>query len=343
MGLTPSMGLTPITEEASLTSAQTRGDDLTIVDCDKRIITALQEDGRAPWSRVGQAVGVSAVKAARRGEVLFKNRVVGVSVVSALEFSPAPSDLYEVRIRCHSGSERDVARVLAERKDTRWVAILSGEFNIAAEFFLPRGGDVDEVLIDGAQLHPDITDLRSALVLRTFKVAQDWNKALVSPEASAVLHVCDPSHFSRLDHSILACLKVNGRRSAMDVAHELRVDESTVRRRLTRMLERGCARVMTIVQPSSLGYEHEVQLELEVLPHQVEEAAAILARQAGVRYLAATLSSASLVCEVVMPDAEALYDFMTRVIGSLHGLQGMVAHIELLVVKRSYQICPWAQ
>ena len=198
------------------------------------------------------------------------------------------------------------------------------------------------MLIDGTQLHPDITDLRSALVLRTFKVAEDWNKALVSAEAPELLHVCDPSHLGQLDRSILACLKVDGRRSAMDVARELRVDESTVRRRLTKMLETGCARVMTTVQPSSLGYEHELQLELEVLPPHVEEAAAILARQAGVRYLAATLSSASLVCEVVMPDAEGLYDFMNRVIGSLRGLKGTVASIELLVVKRSFQICPWA-
>ena len=310
-------------------------------DLDRRIITALQQNGRATWTEVSRAVGVSSAKAGQRAGVLFANRVLGVSVVSALEFSPAPSDLYEVRLRCRSGRQREVARALMQRRDTRWVAILGGEHDIAAELLVPRGGDIATVLIDSVQFHPDVLDIRSALVLHTFKVSQSWNRGLLGPAEH--LHLCDPSHLTSVDRSILAALKVDGRRSCASVATEIRADESTVRRRLQRMLRRGCAQAMTIVQPSSLGYEHEVLLELEVLPAHLEAAATELKNQPGIRYLAATFASRSLVCEVVMPDAAALYDFLNRVIGGLLGVTGMVASVELLVVKRSFLICPWVK
>lgn len=310
---------------------------------DHRIITALQQNGRATWAEVARAVGVSSARAGQRAAALFANRVVGVSVVSALELSPAPSDLYEVRLRCRSGRQQAVARALTQRSDTRWVAILGGEYDVAAELRVPRGGDVAPVLFDSARLHPDALDIRSALVLRTFKVSQSWNKGLPGLAEQERMHLCHPSHLTSVDRSILAALKVDGRRSCASVSAEIGVDESTVRRRLQRMMRHGCARVMTIVQPSSLGYEHEALLELEVLPTHLEDAATELARQPGVRYLAATFASRSLVLEVVMPDASALYDFLNRVIVGLPGVTGMLADIELLVFKRGFLMCPWVE
>jgi hypothetical protein len=53
------------------------------------------------------------------------------------------------------------------------------------------------------------------------------------------------------------------------------------------------------------------------------------------------LARSSLVCEVIMPSAADLYEFLHATAASPKGVTGFSAQVELVAGIRSYLVCPW--
>jgi hypothetical protein len=62
---------------------------------------------------------------------------------------------------------------------------------------------------------------------------------------------------------------------------------------------------------------------------------------AGVRFAAATLSTSSLLCEMIQPIQDALFTFLTGTLAMLDGVNGWQANMELLTVRRGFVETPW--
>lgn len=103
---------------------------------------------------------------------------------------------------------------------------------------------------------------------------------------------------------------------------------------------RGCAWLLTLVAASALGFESEIILNISVRPARLEAVAHELASYVGVRYLAATLNC-SLICELIMPSTEDVYDFVTEGLGKIDGVLGWATNVELLTLKRGFLETPW--
>lgn len=311
---------------------------------DRRIIAALQVDGRANWTEIADRSGSSLATVTRRGQQLFASGAVRVGVSSNIN-SPGANDLFVLRIGCRAGTQMRVARALAKRTDLRFLALVTGSSDLFAELTCSRAESLHMRLINEIQGIDGVETCQTDLVLHTYKITQTWAQELIpvdgqDPVGAAEPHSCDPSHLDETDHRILALLHEDGRASFRSVADELGVNESTVRRRFEAMRERGCAWVLTIVAAPALGYESELILNISVIPSRLDAVAQKLATYVGVRYLAATLSC-SLVCEVIMPSTEDVYEFVTQGLGKIEGVLGWSANVELLTVKRGFLETPW--
>jgi DNA-binding Lrp family transcriptional regulator len=69
----------------------------------------------------------------------------------------------------------------------------------------------------------------------------------------------------------------------------------------------------------------------------MEEVAQALVARHEVRYLSATAGYSDLTAEVILPDLDRLYDFLTGVVGSLPGVRRSEVGLELTTVKRNYE------
>ena len=311
---------------------------------DRRIIAALQVDGRANWTEIAERSGSSLATVTRRGQHLLASGAVRVGVSSNIN-SPGAADLFVLRIGCRAGTQMRVARALAKRTDLRFLALVTGSSDLFAELICSRAESLHVRLINEIQAIDGVETCQSDLVLHAYKITQSWAQELIpadgkDPASPAEPHSCDPSHLDETDRRILALLHEDGRASFRSVAEELGVNESTVRRRFEAMRERGCAWVLTIVAAPALGYESELILNISVSPSRLDAVAHELATYVGVRYLAATLSC-SLVCEVIMPSTEDVYQFVTQGLGKIDGVLGWSANVELLTVKRGFLETPW--
>lgn len=311
---------------------------------DRRIIAALQADGRASWTEIAERAGTSVATATRRGQALLTAGAVRVGVSSDIN-SPGAADLFLLRIGCAPGTQMRVARALAQRDDLRFLCLVTGGCDLLAELVCQKSESLHVRLINEIQAVEGVEMCVSDLVLHTYKVSQSWAKRLLDgsddhqvPDAEP--HVCSPAHFDEVDLLILQELRADGRASLRSVADVLGVNESTVRRRFDAMRERGCAWVLTLVAASALGFESEMVLNISVDPSRIDDVAHELATYVGVRYLAASVNC-TLICEVIMPTTDDVYTFLTRGLGKIDGVRDWQANVELLTIKRGFLETPW--
>lgn len=313
-------------------------------DLDRRIIVALQGDGRASWTAIAESCGTSVPTVARRAQQLLTDGTVRVGVMPDINHA-GPADLFVVRIGCASGQQGRVAQELARREDIRFIALVTGQVDIIAELNTRKDESLHARLVDELMAIDGITRCETDLVLHTYKVAHDWSRQLLTGVdhvyTSEEPHECDSSHFHDTDRAILAHLRDDGRASFRAVADALGVNESTVRRRFETLRTRGCISVVTLVPAAALGFEAEILLMITVTPARLDAVARSLATYRGVRYVAATLNGNALMCELILPTTRDVFGFVTTILGQLDGVLGWAAHLELVTFKRGFVETSW--
>jgi DNA-binding Lrp family transcriptional regulator len=310
----------------------------------RRIIVALQQDGRTSWTSIAARCGTSVPTVARRVQQLMADGLVKVAVMPGLG-STGPVETFFVRIGCRPGTVLDVAEQLVARDEVRFAALVTGPYDIMAELIVHSGPTGYSRTILELQEIPGVERWYSDLVLHVYKMSSHWSRQLLDGEDAdgpvAEPVSCDPSHLDKIDWAILGLMREDGRASFASVANALDLNESTVRRRFERMVADGCAAVFTIVPAAALGFEAETLLAVNVDPAKLTDVAAALVRHQSVRYLAATLDGGSLMCEVIAPSTKGLFEFTSATLATLDGVIGWSASVELLSLKRGFVETPW--
>ncbi|MDC1340132.1 Lrp/AsnC family transcriptional regulator, partial [bacterium] len=81
-----------------------------------------------------------------------------------------------------------------------------------------------------------------------------------------------------LDHKILQILESDGRAPAKFIAEQLSVNEVTVSKRLTKIIEGGFCKIIAIADFEKCGFEHLLPIGIRVHGEKLEEVAEILSQ-----------------------------------------------------------------
>lgn len=309
-------------------------------ELDRRLVAALAIWARAPWGQIGKAVGASETTVARRYQ-----RIVDAGV---LRIAAAPDPVacgmgtpVFVHADCEQGQARVIADRLAQRADARYVALLAGPSHVVAELIAADRAHLTRMLVDELGDMPGVRGTSYGTVLRTFVTRFDWSRELLGDGVTA-LEVPDtatpigPVPLDEVDLAIITELGIDGRRSSADLASRLGVSESMATRRVRALVARGCLHFAPVIDPAQLGFDVEALIRLRVDLPRIEDAATVLREHVAVRYLSVTTGASDLVCEVVLPNSDALYRFITKTLAALPGLREAETSIELVTVKRSF-------
>lgn len=245
-----------------------------------------------------------------------------------------------VQLKCEVGSAGEAAERLAERADVRFVALVTGTFDLVAEVIVPSRRRLARVLLDELPEVRGITETTTESVLRNFKTAYDWSRDLLGETAAELEPPANPDGqpivLNAVDLQLLQLLVEDGRRSVSQLAAALGISESMARRRMDALTASGCLRFATFVDPHRLGYDVEVFIWMQVDLARLEETALALAARPEVRYLSATSGFSDLICEVILRSQDDLYTFSTETLGALPAVRHVDFALELATVKRGY-------
>jgi Lrp/AsnC family transcriptional regulator, regulator for asnA, asnC and gidA len=141
-------------------------------DTDKAIIRALQIDGRAPYSKLGPAVGLSQAAARQRVQRLIDRgvmQVVAVTDPATLGFAVQAMVAISV-----TGDVRRVAAVLEDLPEVEYVVITAGRFDLLVEVVCTDTHHLLDVVNDRIRAIEGVTSTEVFTYMSLVKQTYSW-------------------------------------------------------------------------------------------------------------------------------------------------------------------------
>lgn len=295
----------------------------------EQLVRALQADGRAPFSGLGEALGISEQTAARRYRRLCAMglRVVGQPVPDRLGMTA-----WLLRLHCTPDAAAKVADALARRPDTAWITLASGGTELYCAVTARTPDERDALLLHRLPRTPQLVAVQAHCLLHTFTgtPAARWHPR--TPPGGQ--DPAEPMALDATDEILLAELARDGRSPLPDLAEATGRSPSGVRRRLERLRTGGALEFLVDFDPQHFGYHMMVRLWLRVTPGELEAIGTTLAGHSEITFAAATTGPSNLVASAVFRSTHDLYHYLNHRIGTLSGVQAVETAPVLREIKR---------
>ncbi len=307
---------------------------------DLKLLQALQLDGRAPFNRIAEALGVSDHTIARRFRRLrdtVRLRVLGITDGSRLG-----RDTWIVRLRCTPDIAPQLADALARRPDTAYLGLISGGTEVMCGMKPRSRQERDELLFGRLPRSPSVISVSAHCVLRHFyggPLSLPSKIDALGPEEAAALRPSSvdgagtPVTLDQADETLLAVLRRDGRAPLTELQAATGLSEGVVRRRLDRLRSTGVLYMDVQFDHEPLGRTVEAMLWLTVAPAALAAVGSALAGHGEVRFAAATTGQANVVAATLHRDTAELYTYLSDRIGALEGVQSIETALILRQVK----------
>ncbi|MFJ9821828.1 Lrp/AsnC family transcriptional regulator [Streptomyces sp. NPDC101151] len=308
---------------------------------DLKLLQALQLDGRAPFSRIGEVLGVSDQTVARRLRRL--RTTAGLRVVGMVDETRLGRASWIVRLRCTPDVAEQLATALARRSDTTYINLISGGTEVLCAMRPRSRQDRDELLFDRLQRTPRVVSVSAHCLLHMFYGGPlgwlDKIQALDADEEEALrpprIEPDDaPVHLDEVDEALVALLRRDGRATFSELQTATGQSESVVKRRVERLRVSGALYFDVQHDSASLGLGVGAMLWLTVAPSALADVGHALAKHREVGFAAATTGQANLVASVATAGTGELYHYLSEKIGALQGVQSVESTLTLRQVKQ---------
>ena len=298
---------------------------------DRRLIHALQVDGRMSFSRIAEVLGVSDQTIARRYTRL---RTEGhLRVLASIDPSVMGDVMWHVRVQCKPDGAERLGKTLAMRDDTSWVSMSSGGTEISCSTWAPADlVQEPSLLLARLPRTPNVVSMSAHCVMHTFfggsrgltlksgSLTAEEVEALEpasprEPEVAADKH--EPIVLDDGDRRMLAVLGRDGRAELVELAAATGWSQSTVRRRLAQLRASGAVFLDVEYDYRIYNLMTRVLLWASVAPAELESAGHALAEHPEVAYACATTGVTNLHAVLMCPDLHSLYTYLTTRVASL--------------------------
>jgi Lrp/AsnC family transcriptional regulator, regulator for asnA, asnC and gidA len=160
-----------------------RGVD-TLDPIDRRIIGALQAEGRRPYSRIAADVGVSESSVRYRVARLEETgmlQIVGIADPLRIGFDR----MALIGLKVRPGALDDVCRAVTAFPETSYVAALAGAYDVIVEVVCRDTPHFKELLTERLHTTDGVEAAESFLVLEIHKMAYGWGVGEVAVAEAA--------------------------------------------------------------------------------------------------------------------------------------------------------------
>ncbi len=125
----------------------------------------------------------------------------------------------------------------------------------------------------------------------------------------------------KLDETIIAELQKEGRQTNTKVARKLGVSESTVRRRVNRLLSDEIIKITAVPDLTKVGFNTVALIAIQANLQQLDNVTEALAQNTNVHYVAQTAGRFDIIIWVLFHSSQELADFIKRDLVSISGIR----------------------
>ncbi|MFE1881986.1 Lrp/AsnC family transcriptional regulator [Streptomyces diastatochromogenes] len=308
---------------------------------DLKLLQALQLDGRAAFSRIGDVLGVSDQTVARRFRRL--RTTAGLRVLGVVDEARLGRTTWIVRLGCTPDVSEQLATALARRSDTQYVDLIAGGTEVMCAMKPRSEKDRDELLFDRLRRTPRVTSVSAHCLLHIFYGGPlGWLDKIQALDAEQVAALRPPQAEPRSgtvaldadDEALLALLGRDGRATFSELQSATGQSESAVKRRVERLRSSGVLYFDVQHDTAPLGQGVGAMLWLTVAPAALADVGRALAEHREVRFAAAITGQANVVASVLSSDTGELYRYLSEKIGALAGVRAVETVLSLRQIKQ---------
>ncbi len=139
-----------------------------------------------------------------------------------------------------------------------------------------------------------------------------------------------------VDYGIITLLQDDGRMSYADIARQLGNSESTVRRRLGRLVKGGFIKITAVPEPRKVGQNAMAFIGLQVELNQALSVARELSQKPEVQYVVSCTGPYDIMILVMLASLEEFASFLSKEIASIKGIRKSETFVVLEVHKRTF-------
>lgn len=315
---------------------------------DEQLVRSLQLQPRAPFSLIGEVIGLSEQTVARRYRRLRREGLLRVT--AGFHPSALGRTVWIVRVRCRPDGARSVAEALARRDDVSWVTIVAGGAEVVFHLGARSDRDAEDLLTRLLPRTAPVLDVSAAAVLRMFAGGDpaDWDglrDALTEGQSGrlreARSHGAPPQTVPRQwsprhgDDALLDALVLDGRAAYSALARAAGTSAGKARRRVESLLDAGVIYIDVDLAPALIGYATPMALLLTVAPGRLDAVGRALAEHPLVPFVVAVTGPANIFATLTTDDPEQSYAFITGTLGATDGITGYEMSPLLRQVKQS--------
>ena len=138
----------------------------------------------------------------------------------------------------------------------------------------------------------------------------------------------------KLDMEILQLLEKDASLPYTEIARRLKLNESTVRKRVAALKQKGVIRKFTVViEPSKIGFNTVAIIGVDVDPPKLLEVAQKLCEIPETRYVATSTGDHMIMTEIWTRDGKKLSKIISEKIGTIEGVKKICPAIILEKLK----------
>jgi DNA-binding Lrp family transcriptional regulator len=311
----------------------------TLDRLDRKIIHALQVDGRAPFARMAEVLAVSEQTVARRYRRLRGDglaRVIGL--VDPVRLGQTD---WTVRVQCRPGTTGRLADALAQRDDVSWVSVSAGGTEIVCSLRSPTREQRDDLLLRRLPNTSHVLAVSAHAALHRFlgMGADDWlglgdllDEAQIrhlrtgtglahgEPAGPEPAEAAGPATLDPGDRAMVDALTRDGRASYATLAACTGWSEGRAARRLAALRASGTVFYDLDLAFQLFGFQAPAHIWLTVAPAELDAVGRAVSQHAETAMAAAVTGTANIMITVVCRTADDLYRYITTRLGALTGI-----------------------
>lgn len=135
------------------------------------------------------------------------------------------------------------------------------------------------------------------------------------------------------DREIIRLLQQNARISYAELSRATGIPESTVRRRMDRLQQRGVIEFAMLAEPSKLGFELRAMIGLKVELRRLQEVATQLREMNEVTFAAFLTGNFDVMIHVVVQSQEDLVAFLAEKLSPIEGVRSTETFVMPWIIK----------
>src|SRR5205823_10663748 len=140
-----------------------------------------------------------------------------------------------------------------------------------------------------------------------------------------------------IDQQVIKILQVDGRRPNTEIAREMGLSETTVRKRIAQLVSRGLINIVAVPTPRAVGMNLSAIIGISAALPQLRDLSEELKRQRDVRYVGVSTGRYDIIVEAFFFNQRHFLDFISNRLGRMAGITSLETSVILDVVKFSYE------